>query len=351
MSIRGTVTRVAFALLCVHPLSALAQPASTSEPQGFVAEPNVIERAVLFADRHISNGDVTNGFYVDSWNMIPGAGWISAGPGYRHSYQRSCLRQRVCRYLLERIQDHASPIRITEARQQQTRVGIAVRVARPRKWTSTARVPTRSNLSSASTTCARADLVGYATLQAPRAGGYRSAHGLAETQPAVESATGVASEVSMTADTRDFPGHPTRGGLVRAALADYDDRDAGVFSFRRYDAEAAHFIPLAGSRVVMGLHGWLVATGTDEGRLIPFYLQPSLGGHNSLRSYLRLPVSRPPSAALQCRGAHRHDGARRWCGLPRRRQCRRACRRSEFRQAIVRRRTPPAYAPTDVCPF
>src|SRR5688500_2769810 len=88
MSIRGTVTRVALALLCAHPLPALAQQASTPERQGFVAEPDVIERAVLFADRHVSNGDITNGFYVDSWNMIPGAGWISAGPGYRHWYKK-----------------------------------------------------------------------------------------------------------------------------------------------------------------------------------------------------------------------------------------------------------------------
>ena len=88
MSIRGTVARVAFALLCAHPLAALAQQTSTFEPQGIVAEPDVIQRAVLFADRHISNGDVTNGFYVDSWNMIPGAGWISAGPGYRHWYKK-----------------------------------------------------------------------------------------------------------------------------------------------------------------------------------------------------------------------------------------------------------------------
>jgi hypothetical protein len=93
------------------------------------------------------------------------------------------------------------------------------------------------------------------------------------------------SEVSVTADTRDFPGHPTRGGLFRAAAGRYSDRDTGLLSFQRYDAEAAQFLPLAGSRVVVALHGWLVASDSDEGQSMPFYLQPSLGGHNSLRGY------------------------------------------------------------------
>src|SRR5688572_1808566 len=91
MVTRCTVLGFVLALMCAHPSPALAQDASTSAPQGFFAEPDVIERAALFADRHISNGDVTNGFYVDSWNMIPGAGWISAGPGYRHWYKNDSL--------------------------------------------------------------------------------------------------------------------------------------------------------------------------------------------------------------------------------------------------------------------
>jgi outer membrane protein assembly factor BamA len=57
-----------------------------------------------------------------------------------------------------------------------------------------------------------------------------------------------------------------------------------VFSFKRYEVEGAHFAPL-GSHVVVALHGWLVASQPDEGQVVPFYLQPSLGGHNTLRSY------------------------------------------------------------------
>jgi outer membrane protein assembly factor BamA len=93
------------------------------------------------------------------------------------------------------------------------------------------------------------------------------------------------SELSVTADRRDFPEHPTRGGLYRAAAINYSDRDSGLFSFRRYEAEAAQFVPLMDSRVVIALHGWLATSDTSEGDLVPFYLMPSLGGHNSLRSF------------------------------------------------------------------
>ena len=44
-------------------------------------------------------------------------------------------------------------------------------------------------------------------------------------------------------------------------------------------------MPIGESRVVLALHGWLAASDTDEGHFVPFYLQPSLGGHNTLRSY------------------------------------------------------------------
>jgi outer membrane protein assembly factor BamA len=107
-----------------------------------------------------------------------------------------------------------------------------------------------------------------------------------ETQP-----TFVTAEVSVAADSRDFPGHPLRGGVIHLSAARYSDRSTGAgdprpsASFGRYEAEAAQFIPLAGSRVVLGAHGRLVSSRTGENRFVPFYLQPTLGGHDSLRSY------------------------------------------------------------------
>jgi hypothetical protein len=85
------VLHCALALICLQPIAAAAQeppavPSSVTEAQGIVPEPDVITRAVLFADRQLGKGDLTNGIYLDYGNMIPGAGWGSAGPGYRHWY-------------------------------------------------------------------------------------------------------------------------------------------------------------------------------------------------------------------------------------------------------------------------
>src|SRR4051812_12666889 len=83
------VIRVAVMLLSLAPAAAQAQqplpvPSSATEAKGFVPEPGALTRTALFVDRQLGKGDLTNGIYLDYGNMIPGAGWGSAGPGYRH---------------------------------------------------------------------------------------------------------------------------------------------------------------------------------------------------------------------------------------------------------------------------
>jgi outer membrane protein assembly factor BamA len=92
-------------------------------------------------------------------------------------------------------------------------------------------------------------------------------------------------QISVTADTRDFRSHPWSGGVYRASMAAYSDRSTGLFSFRRYEAEAAHFVPLADRRIVLAGHAWLVGTGTVDNETVPFYLMPSLGGSNTIRAH------------------------------------------------------------------
>src|SRR5262245_39069315 len=62
--------------------------------------------------------------------------------------------------------------------------------------------------------------------------------------------------IFVEADYRDTPGNPHRGGYVRASFGKWDDRTLEQFDFHRFDAQAAHFIPLAPKHVValhMGL--------------------------------------------------------------------------------------------------
>ena len=295
-------------------LSVLVSPAhaqeSTAPPQGLMNEPGIVERAVVFADRRQGNGELTNGFYPDLWNMIPGAGWISAGPGYRQWY----AKDRV-------FVDTSTAVSWRGYTTAQARVELP-KLARSRlavgsqfRWQDFPQVsffgqgPEAPESNRSEYRLKSYNLVGHATLRPvewagisaqigwlrpsilPRGGWFKRdrpdtrdlfASDSVFTEP--HQPDFVHSEASLTADTRDFPGHPTRGGLYRAAAANYTDAD-GVFSFRRYEAEAAQFVPVADSGLVIALHGWLVGSDTSPGQVVPFYLQPSLGGHNTLRAY------------------------------------------------------------------
>jgi outer membrane protein assembly factor BamA len=103
---------------------------------------------------------------------------------------------------------------------------------------------------------------------------------------------GVAEQTSLLhggatveADSRDYPGRPTKGGMYRAAAQAFSDRDLHQFSFRRYEAEGLQVLPIVGERWVIALHGWGVASDTSEGNSVPFYMLPSLGGGNTLRGF------------------------------------------------------------------
>jgi hypothetical protein len=280
------IAGVTAATLCLDLPLATAQEAPTSPPQGFITEPGAIERAVIFADRHITNGDVTNGFYVDAWNMIPGAGWMSAGPGYRQWYKKDQVFVGGSAAISSRGYKAAQGrFELPRLARSRLAVGSQFRWQHYRAVDFYGEGPDTHESNRSEYDLRSTNVVGYATLRAREWMGITGLIGWLQPSRPSNQPTFVHSELSATVDTRDFPGHPTRGGLARAAMSDYSDRDAAAFSFRRYDVEAAHFIPVAGARVVVAAHGWLAATVTDEGRVVPFYLQPSLGGHNSLRSY------------------------------------------------------------------
>src|SRR5215831_6763984 len=61
-----------------------AQTDTADQRYGVFNEPSFITKAINQFDRR-ANGSRTpkDGFFVDFGNMITGAGWISAGPGYR----------------------------------------------------------------------------------------------------------------------------------------------------------------------------------------------------------------------------------------------------------------------------
>jgi outer membrane protein assembly factor BamA len=82
----------------------------------------------------------------------------------------------------------------------------------------------------------------------------------------------------------DRPGYPSSGGRYRASIAMFHDRDLARYSFRRFEADAAQYVPLG--RSVLAFRGRIDVSQTAPGQDVPFYLLPSLGGANSLRGYL-----------------------------------------------------------------
>jgi outer membrane protein assembly factor BamA len=293
--------RCAFALTMFFPAAATAQeapavPSSHAEPQGLIAEPSGITRAVLFADRHLGKGDLTNGIYVDWGNMIPGAGWLSIGPGYKHWYAQDAL-----------FVDASASISVKSYRMAKARVeapkflNSRLALGAQALWHDFGRVdyfdvgPHTSRDQRTQYAIESTQLTAYATLRPTRWMDIDGQVGwmnpvtnhidgpfLARVQ---SSRTFVPMQVAATIDTRDYPGHPTSGIVLRGVGARYSDRTSGAMSFDKVEGEAAGFLPIAGGRAVLALHGWYVGTEGRNNGHVPFYLQPALGGLSTLRGY------------------------------------------------------------------
>jgi hypothetical protein len=287
--------------------------AMLDEPEGFFGEPQLVGRAIQFATRTLGDGaQSNNGFYPEFSNMVTGSGWISVGPGYRQwlfndravvegsaaiswrSYKMAQTRFEFTKLAHSRVSAGAQVM--WQDATQVTYFGVGPDTT----------AATRSEYRLTST-----DVVGYATLR-PQSWLSIGGRGGWLGRPAIDSPSGsfkrgnpsaldlfvndptveilrqpnfLHTEVSVTADTRDSRSHPAHGGVYRGAMATYSDQGGGTFSFERYEAEAAHFVNLVGEKVVLAGHGWILGSATADGHTIPFYLLPSLGGHNTLRGY------------------------------------------------------------------
>lgn len=86
-------------------------------------------------------------------------------------------------------------------------------------------------------------------------------------------------------DWRDQASNPTKGGRYSAQYVRYLDQDLGAFSFFRLDLNAAQYVPLFNRTHVVVLQGASSLTSTSGNQTVPFYLQPALGGPDTLRGY------------------------------------------------------------------
>lgn len=296
MLLRCVITLCCLAPTLVDAQEPPAVPSSVREADGVIPEPDSLTQLVLFVDRHLGKGDLTNGIYVDYASMIPGAGWGSAGPGWRHWYAKDYL-----------FVDSSAAVSVTGFKTAQARVEVPgflksrLALGIQGRWQNYGRMdffgggpdstPDRSIYSIESR-----QATAYASLRPVRWLAFGGQIGWMDPRShyvagdllkgLADHRTFVPTELSMTIDTRDFPERPSSGILLRGVGARYDDRTSGANTFKRYEAEAAGFLPIGRGRLVLAAHGWFVRSDLEPGKSVPFYLQPGLGGSNTLRSFM-----------------------------------------------------------------
>lgn len=91
---------------------------------------------------------------------------------------------------------------------------------------------------------------------------------------------------SVLVDYRDDPGVPHEGLLVAFGWEKWDNQNAGdLYNFNRFMGDVRGFIPLGSRQRVIALRGHFVNSDPAPDNRVPFFLQPSLGGGESLRGF------------------------------------------------------------------
>ena len=293
------------------------RPSASTEaatgPTAIFAEPYILARGVDVTTRLLADGnELTDGLYPELSNFPTGSGWISLGPGYRHWFFEDQMFMDASAAISWRSYKMAQ-VRFELPRLARSRlaVGTHVRGQDLTQVTYFGDGPDSLKANRSEYRLKSTNISAYATLRPvswlalggrvgwlDRPSIMSPAGSFQRGNPATEDVfpddpvfsvspqpSFAYREASVTVDTRNHGSHPTAGGLYRAAWTGFTDQDHGTFSVRRSEAEAAHFIPISRSRVVLALHGWLAASDTADDGWAPFYLQPSLGGHNTLRGY------------------------------------------------------------------
>ena len=88
-------------------------------------------------------------------------------------------------------------------------------------------------------------------------------------------------------DYRDLATGPREGGHYYTRHLRYWDRESGLYTFHMLDSAIEQYLPYWNKTRVVALRLGSMMTWAGEGKAIPFYLQPTLGGNDFLRGFDR----------------------------------------------------------------
>jgi outer membrane protein assembly factor BamA len=88
-------------------------------------------------------------------------------------------------------------------------------------------------------------------------------------------------------DFRDYPGDPHKGARAAGGYERYFAQEDDRFSFHRFSALAEQYIPFFNETHVAAIRVTTALTTHSKDQAVPFYLQSTLGGSNTLRGFQR----------------------------------------------------------------
>jgi hypothetical protein len=86
-------------------------------------------------------------------------------------------------------------------------------------------------------------------------------------------------------DYRDKPGNPHNGGLLGVSFSRYTDYGTDQFDFNRLAFDAREYVPIGSVQRVFAFRFFTSMDSVDSNDRIPFYMQDTLGGSQTLRGF------------------------------------------------------------------
>jgi hypothetical protein len=94
----------------------------------------------------------------------------------------------------------------------------------------------------------------------------------------------VYGDAFATVDYRDEPGNARAGGYYTVTIRRYSDRDFDRYSFTSVNVLAQQFVPIFDKKRVFAFQTGIITTSASDGHEVPFFMRPTIGGGNTVRS-------------------------------------------------------------------